>query len=122
MGKCVSFLSPPLISHFFIHLSLLNQILGVFFGESERQGRDPNVRRCRMMGTSQIWAAPTLQELPVIHRCKYLNPVPSPLPLFSSLQMPWQIAPALVIISGAFTVTGGLLMGIQYAAFGKVYF
>ena len=34
--------------------------------------------------------------------------------------MPWQIAPALVIISGAFTVTGGLLAGIQYAAFGRV--
>ena len=34
--------------------------------------------------------------------------------------MPWQTAPALVIISGAFTVTGGLLMGIQYAAYGKV--
>ena len=36
--------------------------------------------------------------------------------------MPWQSAPALVIISGAFTVTGGLLMGIQYAAYGKPKF
>jgi hypothetical protein len=34
--------------------------------------------------------------------------------------MPWQIAPALVIISAAFTLTGGAIYGIQYAAYGKV--
>lgn len=37
-----------------------------------------------------------------------------------SCQMPWQIAPALVIISAAFTLTGGAIYGIQYAAYGKV--
>ena len=36
--------------------------------------------------------------------------------------MPWQSVPALVIISGAFSITGGLLMGIQYAAYGKPKF
>lgn len=34
--------------------------------------------------------------------------------------MPWQIAPPLVIIAGAFSATGGLLYGIQYLAYGKV--
>lgn len=35
-------------------------------------------------------------------------------------QMPWQVAPALVIISGALTVTGTLLGVIQNVAYGKV--
>jgi hypothetical protein len=43
------------------------------------------------------------------------------LPLSVHTQMPWQVAPALVIISGALTVTGTLLGVIQNVAYGKVW-
>ena len=33
--------------------------------------------------------------------------------------MPWQVIPPLAIITGMFTLTGGIMYGVQYAAYGK---
>jgi len=33
--------------------------------------------------------------------------------------MPWQTAPGLIIIAGAFTVAGGLVNGVQHLFYGQ---